>query len=292
MSVNLVWSAVHELLSPLGSLSLNDIGPILDDGETRALYLLKPNPYTIVPTRFRAVTDDLSQADGTSIQPPYISGLVATLYCEYWVAVNGNRSTVKPACEEQLEQMDFLLTKYLNALRTQGPTPDGTQRLLWQPAGYGQRRMLTQCLLSQWMAPQPFDSAGGIGMAVTFGLATPFPYAIDETADDIDIADGDTVLVPNAGNAEYSPVVIVDGTTAEFAITRVDTGEVVSYIGPDSITTTAEIDFFTANIASEGDDLIADLDPTVTTFFTIPPGGCEVTISGADCTFQSRAAVL
>lgn len=292
MSVNLEWGVVHELVSPLGSVPLNDLGPLLADGVTNAFFLLKPNPYTIVPTRFRAVEDDLSQADGTSLQPPYISGLVATLYCEYWVAINGNRDTLKPACDAQLEQMDFLLTLHLNALRTQGPTPDGTQRLLWQPTGYGQRRMLTQVLLSQWMAPQPFDAEGGVGMAVTFGIATPFPYAIDETAVDIDIGDGDTVLVPNAGNADYSPVVIVDGTTAEFAITRVDTGEVVSYIGPDSITTSAEIDFFTANIASGGTDLIADLDPTVTDFFVIPPGGCEVTSVGAACTFQSRAAVL
>lgn len=291
MTVNLEWSVAHELVSPLGSVPLNDFGGFLADGVTQPFFLLKPDPYAIVPA-LRAVTDNLSQADGTSLQPPYVSGLVASLHCEFWVGTNGNRESLKPACDSELRQMDFLLTLYLNALRTQGATPDGTQRLLWQPTGYAQRRMITQCLVAQWMAPQPFDSAGGIGMGVTFALATPFPYAIDETADDVDIADGTTVLVPNDGNAAYSPVVIVHGSTSAFAITREDTGEVVSYTGPDTITTNAEIDFFTANIATGGTDLIADLDPTVTEFFTIPPGGCEVHISGADCTFQSRAAVL
>lgn len=293
MSVNLEWSEPHELISPLGSVLFNELGPYLSNGLDRMVFTLKPNPYTIVPT-LRVTRDDLSQADGTSIQPPYISGLVASLLCEYWVAKNGDLAVQEPACAEDLRLMDELLTLNLNALRNQGATPDGTQRLLWSPKDLGSRRMLTQVLVSEWMAPSPFDSSGGRGWAIAFGLATPFPYAVDETTDDIAITDGSTVIVPNDGNAEYSPVVNVAGSTAEFAITRVDTGDVVSYVGPDTIPggQHAEIDFFTANIAEAGNDLIADLDPEVTTFFTIPPGGCEVTISGANCTFLSRGAYL
>lgn len=295
MSVNLEFDVAHELVSPLGSVPFNEAGPYLTNGLDRMLFLLQPNPYRIVPANLRVTRDDLSQADGTSIQPPYISGLVASLFCQLWVAKNGNCETPEPACGEDLRLMDELLTLNLNALRNQGATPDGTQRLLWQPTGVMGRRMLTQCLVAEWMDPQPFNSSGGRGMGIAFGLATPFPYAVDEDAVNVTLTDGGgPVLIPNGGNADYSSVITVPGATAAFAITRVDTGDVISYIGPDTIPggQHAEIDFFTASIAEEGNDRIADLDPTVTTFFPIPPGGCEVEIVGADCTFQTRAAWL
>lgn len=292
MSVNLEWDAAHELISPLGSVVFNDLGPILEDGVTYAYYKLNSSPYQIVPA-IRATVDNLSQADGSSLQPPYITGLVASLHVEYWTCVNGNLDDKAPACGTQVREMDDLLTLNLNALRNQGPTPDGTQRLLWQPTGTAGRRMLTQILMSQWMAPVFFGD-DGIGVGVTFAVATPFPYAVDEDFVDVDIADGDTETIPNAGTASYSSVVNVAGSTAEFAITRMDTGDVVSYVGPDTIPggQHAEIDFFTANIAEEGNDLIADLDPNVTVFFLVPPGGCPVKIEGADCTFVTRAAYL
>lgn len=292
--MNLEYDVAHSLVSPLGEVPFNEAGPYLTNGVDRMLFLLQPNPYRIVPPNLRVTRDDLSQADGTSLQPPYISGLVASLFCQLWVAKGGNCSTAEPACGEDLRLMDELLTLNLNALRTQGATPDGTQRLLWQPTGVVGRRMLTQCLVSEWMDPQPFNSSGGRGWGIAFGLATPFPYAVDEDAVNIPIADGATETVPNDGNAEYSSVVTVAGSTSAFAITRVDTGDVISYVGPDTIPggQHAEIDFFTASIAEEGNDLIADLDPTVTVFFLIPPGGTDVTITGADCTFESRAAWL
>jgi hypothetical protein len=295
VSVNLEYDVPHSLVSPLGEVPINVPGPYLTNGLDRMLFLLQPNPYKIAPLNLRVTRDDLSQADGTSLQPPYISGLVANLLCQYWVAKNGNCKTTEPACGEDLRLMDELLTLNLNALRNQGATPDGTQRLLWQPTGVSGRRMLTQCLVAEWMDPQPFSSSGGRGMAISFALATPFPYAVDEDAVNVSLTDGGgPVLIPNDGNAEYSSVVTVPGSTAAFAITRVDTGDVISYVGPDTIPggQHAEIDFFTASIAEEGNDLIADLDPTVTVFFLIPPGGVDVTISGADCTFESRAAWL
>lgn len=293
MPVNLEWAVDHAIVSPQGTLLLNALGPWLDSGD-RALFLIKSDPYTIVPAKYRQVTDDLSQADGSSLQQPYISGLVASLRIEYWICKNGNRDMAEPACGADLRAMDELLTLHLNALRTPSPTPDGSQRLIWTPDGYGGDRMLTQVLLAAWPTPAFFDANGGKGVAVTFALATPFPYALDVNEVNTVIADGATVFVPNPGNADYSPVVIVDGPTSEFAITRVDTGEVVSYIGPDAIgpSDSVEIVFFTAAVTSGTDDLIADMDITVTRFFEIPPGGCSIQMAGADATVLTHTAVL
>jgi hypothetical protein len=291
MSVNLEWDVPHTLTSPAGDVDMNQPGFLLDDGVTHAWYLLRANPYTIIPA-LRATRDDLSQADGTSLQTPYISGLVASLYVEYWVSGAGLDCPDEPACGSQLRQMDEFLTLNLNALRKQSATPDGSQRLLWQPTGVVGRRMLTQILVAQWMDPVPFDAGGGTGMAVTFAVATPFPYALDEDAVNYDIGDGGDMLIPNDGNADYSPVILLAGSSSSFAITNEDTGEVVSYVGPDAVAGTGEIDFFTANISSFGTDLIADLDPTVTTFFTIPPGGADIAVDGIDMTVVSRAAWL
>lgn len=303
MSVNLEWGVRHTIVSPEGSLDLNvPICGVLLSGRA-ALFLLKPNPYKIVPG-FRKTTADISQADGSSPQPPYLTGLVAYLYVEYWTQQDPNEDTSDraPACEADLRQMDELLTLHLNALRVYAADPDDQQRLVWYPEGYGDTRLIDSVLLDTWEDPEPFDASGGIGFSVTFSLATPFPYAIDGTEIDTTIDDGSSGTITNAGNAQQSMVTRTHGPSSGFVIENTDTGELVSYSDasdPGALTIPSghyvEIDWFlgTATLSGgSGTDVIAGIDPEATTYWKLRPGVNNIAVTGGDTDFLSNNAVL
>lgn len=296
MAVNLEWDALHELITPQGAMVWNGaVGGLLDSGKG-ALFLLKPNPYKIVPAKLRPVTDSISQADGSSLQPPYVDGLVGSFYMEFWVQNDPNESSDQsPACGADLRQMGELLTLHLNALRSYSADPGDQQRLLWQPTGYGDARLIDSLLLAAWEDPEPFDASGGSGMSVTFELATPFPYAIDATEIDTTIAGGSSGTITNAGNAAQSMVTRTHGPTSAFVIENLDTGELLSYsgaaIGGGDY---AEIDWFRGTIFLNGSgaNLIAGLDPAATDFWTLRPGVNNIAVTGGDTDFLSNAAWL
>lgn len=298
MAVNLEWSVRHQIISPQGSLDLNvPIGGVLDSG-LGALYLIKPNPYKILPAKLRPVTDSISQADGSSLQPPYIDGLVASLYLEYWVQIDphNDASDRSPACNGDLRQMGELLTLHLNALRSYSTDPGDDQRLVWYPDSYGDTRLIDSVLLAAWEDPEPFDASGGSGMSVTFELQTPFPYAIDGTEIDTTIAGGDTGTITNAGNAAQSMVTRTHGSTSAFVIENLDTGELLSYdgaaIGGGDY---AEIDWFRGTIFlnGSGTNLIAGIDPTASDWWTLPPNTTtNIAVTGGDTDFLTNNAWL
>lgn len=298
------WGVRHTLISPEGSLDLNvAIGGVLDSG-LGALYLLKPNPYKILPAKLRPVSDSISQADGSSLQPPYIDGLVASLYLEFWVQTDPNEETSdrSPACAADLRQMGELLTLHLNSLRSYSDDPGDDQRLVWYPDGYGDSRLIDSVLVAAWEDPDPFDSSGGSGMSVTFELATPFPYAIDGTEIDTTIDDGDTATITNAGNAAQSMVTRSHGPSSGFEILNNDTGQQVLYsdaLDPGSLTIPSghyvEIDWFygTATLSGgSGTNVIAGIDPTATDFWKLAPGDNSISVMGADTDFLSNNAWL
>lgn len=307
MPPNIEWSVPHVLVSPYGSLLLNELGPLLEDGTTRAVYLLKPKPYAITTRLRKPQEDDLSLADGTSLQPPYVSGQVANLYLEFWAAPNGNRDTATLACGSDLRQMDELLTLHLNALRKQSSDPFNQQRLMWLPSNSDEYEMLTEVMLTEWMTPIWLGDDGA-GAGVTFSLGSPYPYAIDETGTEVDIADLSTGTVPNAGTTTYQPRIRVFGPSTEFAITRVDTDEVISWteytIPPNPSTgypgatfdipdgMWADIDTFgqPGITRSDGVDLVAGLDPLETFMWGVPSGGCDAIVAGADIAFFAHDA--
>jgi hypothetical protein len=294
MTVNLEWSQPHEIISPYGTLRLNTPDTPLTSGKL-PLYLIQP-PYAIVPANYRAISDNLSQADGSSLQPPFVSGLVASLRVQFWTLLTEGGDREK-ACDGDLREMDQRLTLHLNALRDCSADPNTLQRLLWTPEGYGDDRMLIWVFLSAWLAP---DFAESPIVEVAFSLATPYPYAIDATEIQTMIADGASAAIVNSGSAAQSPVIRVYGPSSTFAITNITTGEALSYdssrpggiaIGSSEY---AEIDFFHCSIFLNGNgaDLVAGLDPTITTYFKLAPGSQTIATNGADITVLSNNTVL
>lgn len=302
--VNLEWGVPHTIVTPEGSFDLNTAGPVLTSGRF-PLFLLKPTPYQIIPGALRAVSDNLSQADGSSLQPPFIPGLTASLHLEFWVTASSdgaNEPRKDPACDADLREMNQRLMLHLNALRAFSSNPNTLQRLMWTPTGLGDRRMLTAVLLASWPQPEWFGS-DGIGVGASFALATPFPYAIDATEIDTDIADGTSEAIANNGNASQSPVVRAYGPSTGFVIENLDTGALVSYDAsrPPGHTPLdipmghyAEINFFTGSIYldGDGDDLTAGLDPAATDFFLLAPGSQTIAATGADMIVLSNNAVV
>lgn len=284
MSANVEWDVPMTLLSPYATLDLNTVLPLV--GNDAPFYMVQP-PYQIVPAKFRPVSDSISQADGSSLQPPYIDGLVATLSVKYYVATRGDPAAKEPACAEDLRLMHQTLMGVLNSLRAYTADPQAQQRYLWTPTGLGDRRMLTDVLLASW----PTVAYDGKEVTVTFSLGTPFPYAVDATEIDTVIADGTYVGVTNNGNAADSPVIEVAGATSVFTIENMETGEIVAYNGstiPGGHF--AEIDFFKGTIFLDGSgaDLIDGFDPNITDFWLLAPNTTTmVHVVGANITVKS-----
>ncbi len=293
MSVNLEWDAAHALVSPYGSLPLNTPGPSLSSG-LFPVFLIVP-PYTIVPA-MRTTRDNISQADGSSIQPPYLTGLVATINLQYWTQpFSGEAAEREAACGQDLREMDERLSLHLNALRACSADPATMQQLIWTPTGLGGTRMLTWVFLASWLAP---DFAESPLVHTSFELATPYPYAIDTTPTVTAIPASGSASITNTGTIGDKPVITV-GPSSAFTITNETTGETVVYDAsrPGAIpiggSDTATIDFFLGSITlNDGTDLIAGLDPTHTDFFSLDPGATTLSVTGAGITVVSHNAVV
>ncbi len=293
MSVNLEWDVAHEIVSPYGSLPINTPGAALTSG-LYPVFVIEP-PYTIVPG-MRSTRDNISQADGSSIQPPYLTGLVATLTLQYWTQPFGGEAAERePACGQDLREMDELLTLHLNALRACSSDPATLQQLVWTPTGLGDDRMLTWVFLTSWLAP---DFSNSPLVQTTFELATPYPYAVDATPVVASISAGSSHGIVNAGSADVKPVITVGACTG-FTITNITTGETVEYDstrpGAQAITGTeiATIDFFLGTIIlNDGTDLVAGLVPTATDFFSLPPGTTTIGVTGASIVVTSYNGYL
>lgn len=256
-------------------------------GVDGALFLIQPDGYKIVPS-MRVTQDNVSQQDGSVLHPRWTSGLVATMKVCYALAPLGYVVTSEstPAANElstptnvELRIMHEQLILHLQDLLRASADPNNLQRLLWYPTSYGQARMLTGIQTLAWADPVfevPFT-------CVTFSLEGPLPYAIDANEMDPTITGGaGPTLLPNAGNAPCYPVVQVNGPFTSFTLSNNDTGEAVVYSGAAVASGHyAEINFFdgTVYLDSSSTDLIASIDPTLTDFWTIAPGGSNVVLS-------------
>lgn len=296
---NIEFDIPMSIISPFlpDGLLINQLVPS-GESDTSYYFLVRPSGYQIVPGKFRSVIDSISQADGVSMQAPYIDGLVATMTVEYWESVSNSIKNLALACAQTAREMDQLLLGVLNSLRVWTTDPNTMQRYEWTPTGAGSDRLLTNVLLTAWPTLALQDPPPGVQR--TFSLGTPFPYAIDITEIDTVITDGGTAAITNAGNAAQSPVMRVAGPTTVFLITDEDSGQTVSYDGtrPGAVAIGsghyAEIDFFQGSIFLDGDgaDLVAGLDPTVTDLFLLEPGTNNIGVSGADVTVLSNAAYV
>lgn len=280
---NLEFEVEHQIVSPFGTLNMN-----VADPDTGYLYKVLSDNYKIVPG-MRVTQDNVSQQDGSVLHPSYKTGLVATMTVQYSISNDGGTVNFTYACESQLRLMHEALILHLNALRKDSANPNTEQRLVWYPTGLGEARMLTGVQLLTWTDPQWQDP----GWTVTYSLFCEFPYAIDATEIDTTVNSGGSALIPNAGNAEFFPVIEVASGPSSFTITNTDSGETVVYDGAAIGGTAAELVFFDGTIYVDGDstDLIAGITPTTTDWFTIKPnGGTNVSISGADMTVKSNNA--
>lgn len=283
---NLEWEVEHVLESPEGSLTLNVPDPV-----TGRCFQIFPDNYSIVPS-LRVTQDNVSQADGSVLHPRWKTGMVAQLRLGFHIHQDPSQADYVPACAADLREMAEELTLHLNALRE---LVSLTQRLLWQPTGYGDQRMLDQVQVLSWLSPS-FDGAEAF---VEFSLETPFPYAEDATEQSASLTPGGGfTVVTNAGNADFSPVVRVLGPAFGFTLTNVDDVDsagnplqvVYDSTRPGALAIApghyAELDFFRGTIYLDGNgaSLIAGIDPTVSDFWSLVPGTNDIEISGASGT--------
>jgi hypothetical protein len=286
--LNLEWSVDQSIVSPYGTVLLNQPMAVMSDGMAW-LFDVAIDGYQIVPAKFRPVSDSFSQADGSSLQPPYIDGMVATMEVAYWVCPNGVEASKTPACDEDLRLMDEFLMGCLNSLRTL-PTDPTTQQYRWRPSGSAEDRLLNGVMLGAW--PVPDFSKGPPEVRLRFELASPYPFAVDDLILNTAIASGASAQVWNHGNCDALPVIRANGSTSAFVLEDTDSGLLLSYDSsrPGAVAIAgghyAEIDFFAGSVEKDGspleaNNLIAGLDPSATNLFPLPPGATTLAASGA-----------
>lgn len=295
---NIEFDVAMEIVSPYipAGLPINQQLPVV--ANKSYFFMVRPSGYQIVPGKFRSVVDSISQADGDSMQEPYIDGLIATMTIEYWEAVGGDPAARTLACAQSAREMDQMLVGALNSLRRWTADPNNDQRYIWTPTGAASNRLLTNVLLTSW--PSVALDPEGIGVQRTFSIGTPFPYAIDIAQSSPTLADGSSTVLTNHGNAAFSPVMQVHGATTLFQITNTTTGKTVAYDGsrPGAVAIAgghyAEIDFFQSSIFLDGSgaDLVAGLDPNLTDLFTLEPGANTIDVTGASVTVLYNDAWL
>lgn len=293
MSANVEWDVEQTILSPYGTLELNQVLP-LAGRDNAFFYMVREDGYEVAPGKFRPVIDSISQADGSSIQPPYIDGLVATLTVKLYVATRGDAGATEPACAEDLRLMNEQLMGVLNSLRRYSDDPNDQQRYLWTPTGLGDRRMITEVILASW----PTVAFDGKEVTVAFSLGTPFPYAIDATEIDTTITDGGSGTITNAGNAAQSMVTRTHGPSTGFVIENTDTGQLLSYSDasdPGALNIPAghyvEVDWFRGSATlsgGSGSDVIAGIDFSATDFWLLQPGDNNIAVTGGDTDFLTN----
>lgn len=294
---NLEWDVPMTLKSDYGVINLNTV--YTDYGPMRGwLFQVEndDNDYSIVPAKLRFVSDSVSQGDGSSIQPAYIDGLVATMTVLYMTCESADVATAQPACGEPLRLMNQFLMGVLNALR-QYPTDVSTQQYAWTPTGSDTNRILEGVMLGpSW--PTPDFAKGPPHVRMKFQVASQYPYALENAEVVTPIAAGDSADVTNPGNVAQLPVLFAPGPFTEFAAVNEASGFTVSYDssrpGAHAVLSgdTLQIDFVEGTCLLNGDpdfNYIAGLDPAATDLWPLTPnspstpdGVQTITVSGAD----------
>lgn len=288
---NLEWDIAHQLTSIYGTLDIN-----VPDVDTGRVYRIQPDTYKMIPS-LRVTQDNISQADGSVLHPRWTSGLTAIMQVALNIQIDPAGPDMEPACGADLREMGEELILHLNAMRKQAVD---AQRLYWTPTGYGDLRLLQDImLLAIW---DPSYDLSGVENLISFAVESPFPYAIDFTQQEIEIANDATVAITNTGNSPFSPVMLVTGpgggATTDFQILTDgdpdfdgnDVRLVYDSTRPGAVPiaggTYAEIDFFQGSVIKNGDgaDLIAGINPELTDFFKINPGVNNIQASGCDIT--------
>lgn len=262
------WDIPFDIQTPMGTLFLNQ-----DIGGGRQFMV---NPENSVARRgLRVVTDPIPQGDGEVFHDRYANGYEMQFAVQLWDA------NEEIACDETLVDMRDELYGHLWSLLR--PVIDGGA-VLWVPSGHAQRRLSSVRLLS--LADPDVGETGAT--EITFILDSPFPYAI--SADETTFLLTATDVLPNDGNVDFYPVVLVAGPTGGFTITNNDNGDKYVYDGSrpgaQNIASGeyAEIDMFRGGLIylnGDEDNLKPGVDPEESSILIVASGGNSYTITGA-----------
>lgn len=287
--MNIEWGSIpFELQTPYSAdpLTFND------EANPVGLFLLDDAKCS-VGAALRVTKDNIPQASGAIMHRPRLQAeTLMTLGVEFW------KDRENPACDSQLVDMNDLLFAHLNALLD----ADGG-RVQWTPSSHG-TRILDEVL---WAVATSAFIEGAV-RGYTFGIDSPFPYAITLSQAETVIASGATVTLTNAGTAPFYPVVKVapsssvaassfsiqnlsvlddDGNPFQLVYDSTLPGAVAIGVG-DYV----EFDFFrnTAYLNGSGANRKAGIDITLSDFFPLNPGANLITVTGADATFLTNDA--
>lgn len=287
------WGSIpFRLETDVGTLYFNDTsgsGPLygLIDNGCRATRTL------------RAPIDQIPQGDGEIFHKRFRNGTEIELHVALW------ESPQTPACDQQLREMYEELVAHLDSM------VNGGGRLIWQPSGYSDERMLDA---ARYLTPITREDGGGAIVGVKFTLDSPFPYVIDKTQ--VDDPEGHTSpsgassILVQAGvpktitlpefSAPFFPVMQVNGPlVGDFTIENESVTDewgdplvfvydstragAIGIIGGDY----AEIDTFRETIYLNGNEtnMKPGVDPEVTDFFYLKPGDNVITSDSVDVDF-------
>lgn len=214
--------------------------------------LLGNRRYQLVPAAcddrvpLRVTRTPIPAADGMIPNERFTEGYLTTLAIQLYA--DGG-----PACDSDLVEMTDDLMGWLRSMLNM----NNEGRLLWTPDGHNQRMHLDV----RWNeeAVWTLDDPGGFSR-ITFGLDTPYPYAMDAAQTTTAVTTAGATL-NNTGNTKFWPVIKVYGPTSSFTIENTTTGEAIVYLGPSlpggqSIGggEYAEIDTFRNTIFLNGDE--------------------------------------
>lgn len=176
--------------------------------------------YVLVPAScddripLRVVHTEIPAADGEIPNCRYKGSFRTQLAIQLRLATGGC-----PDAQDTVEMTDDLMGWLDSTLNDAG-------RLLWTPyPGYGDNRMYDEM---RWEAEATWSLDDGGFSRITFGLDSPFPYAIDATQQTITVTAAGNTLT-NTGNTTHWPVLKVFGPTSAFVIENTTIGQQIEY---------------------------------------------------------------
>lgn len=197
------WNVAMTLISPLGSLDLND--PTSPDG-----YYVVDNANCKSGPAVRPSADNVPQGNGAILHRGFFGGYLLQMAIQYYADMDTAAcATTTPSSET----MNDLLMRHLVAIL------DGGGRLLYQPEGK-LARLADQLQLSGTVVDLT-EIASGTG--VSFTLESQLPYTIDFTQTDTTLDAGTpTQNLVNDGSIGFLPVAKVHGPFSDFTLTNAD----------------------------------------------------------------------
>lgn len=283
--VTLEWDIPFEIISPQGTLTLNDV-----ETATDCMFLLDRQKCSCGPLPLRITEDGVPQGDGSILHAQFKSGYMMKLAIQFW------KDTDTAACDADLCAMTDLLNLHVAALLNPNlaDLESGDCRIVWTPSGVGSSagdRMLDRVQVLEWPSQELDDSPVP---TVNLAFHSPYPYAPSVTEDLISL--GATVV--NNGTTDYWPVFEIDGAFTTFTLTNTTTGLQIIYDSsrPSGLAVGggdfAEIVTFhnTMYLNGNSSNLKAGIDIENSDFFPIVPGPNVLTLTGASGSIKTHDA--